>query len=246
MKAVLAPGIRGYGLLGNAIMATLLKDAVAGKTDEEIAINDLAKALDVHPDQVVEELRKLESVGAISRDTFIDWSEVSSIIINNPRIDVSCCQLSLPEAEKPVRIWDLMHKDVIEFECGYREIPVGDGEETICPPMFWRAAIVAGQEDDTVELSLVRRLDKAEEEGIIDHSAYISLEGSDRTYAKIIEAKKFGPPKEDDALARDAREEAIQYLIDYFDGEDSATDKQRADLGLPEREQAEPPQEEAS
>lgn len=229
IKAVVKPGVRGFGPLGNMIVATLLDLALKGK-DDAITIPSLAAACDVSTQALLAKLRDLRNLGVVRTDSLLgfdlsdDDSEVGSIALRMPTINVEVLQHALPEVsdnDSKAKAQDfgdrldlLIERDSIMFECGW-----ADGT-----PFWWRAGCVADQESDCVVLSAMRELWNSESEPA--EPAFTDEQG--QIWVPLVEARKFGPSQFGEA---GAREEAVAWLREMLEGFDPS-DEQREFHGL--------------
>ena len=227
IKAVVKPGVKGYGPLGNMIVATLLDLALKGK-NEAITISSLAAACDVPTQALLAKLSDLQVIGVVRADSLFGFglgdeeSEVGSIALRMPTINVEVLQHALPEVSAPKaeaqdfgdRLDLLIERDSIMFECGW-----ADGG-----PFWWRVGCVADQESDCVVLSAMRELWDSESEPA--EPAFTDEQG--QIWVPLVEARKFGPSQFGEA---GAREDAIAWLREMLEGFDPS-DEQREFHGL--------------
>lgn len=229
IKAVVKPGVKGYGPLGNMIIATLLDLALKGK-NEAITISSLAAACDVPTQAMLTKLRDLQVIGVVRADSLFGFglgdeeSEVGSIALRMPTINVEVLQHALPEVSDSAPKADAKHfgdrldllieRDSIMLECGW-----ADGT-----PFWWRVGCVADQESDCVVLSAMRELWDSESEPA--EPAFTDEQG--QIWVPLVEARKFGPNQFGEA---GAREEAVAWLREMLEGFDPS-DEQREFHGL--------------
>lgn len=229
IKAVVKPGVRGFGPLGNMIVATLLDLALKGK-DDAITIPSLAAACDVSTQALLAKLRDLQINGVVRSDSLFgfgvgdDESEVGSIALRMPTINVEVLQHALPEVSDSApkadaqdfgdRLDLLIERDSIMFECGWT-----DGG-----PFWWRVGCVADQESDCVVLSAMREVWDSEPQ----QSTPCHLDEQGFVWILVVDAKKFGPSEYGEA---GAREEAVAWLREMLEGFDPS-DEQREFHGL--------------
>ncbi len=131
VKAVVKPGVKGFGPLGNMIVATLLDLALKGK-NEAITISSLAAACDVPTSTLLSKLEDLQINGVIRSGSLFGFgeeeSEVGSIALRMPTINVEILQATLPKVNDASHVGPahdfgdkldlLIEQDRISFECG--------------------------------------------------------------------------------------------------------------------------------
>lgn len=227
VKAVVKPGVKGFGPLGNMIVATLLDLALKGK-NEAITISSLAAACDVPTSTLLSKLQDLQVSGVVRSDSLFGFggeeSEVGSIALRMPTINIEILQATLPKVNDASpgepghyfgdKLDHLIERDSIMFECGW-----ADGER-----FWWRVGCIADQESDCVVLSAMRELWNSETAPL--EPAHVDDDGT--VWVPLVEARKFGPSEFGEA---GAREEALAWLREMLEGFDP-DDEQRAFHGL--------------
>ncbi len=221
-------GITGFGMLGNQIMFILLDRVIRGD-DEVLTVGDIATALDVHQIEVIEAINELVDLGNV----YIpggDTNDMSGFIVAGFRVTLHLSQSRLPgtgETDPAPSLDDLLDEDNLVVECGVETVPIDDDNGFYDRPITFRIGLVAGQEDDTLELSIVRSVSDFH---IVETMEVDGVEGN---WMKVIEQKVFGPGD-----PADLREEAVAFVKEMLEAY-NPTDLQRRILGLPEVEVSE-------
>lgn len=204
------------GIVANAILSIIYKQLADGKGHDPIEINALCTDLDVSVDRIREALENLQALGYIRRESLEPWANVSTFVVSQPSVLVSVGQISLPsghddEAEDFHQVDDILDGAPVRLECGFLDIPIGDGDDRITPPMVIRAGITDGSSPGTANLSIIRRLHDSEIDLQIGEDRSFEVPGEDGFWIDLVVEKGFESTP-DGTSAWDA---AAQYFRDY-------------------------------
>lgn len=223
---VIKKGVKGNGLLGNIIIGSLLNAFVSG-ADKHINIKEFAEQLDIMTDELRVELALLYQRGVIETSEPTDWMQVNSFTLGRVGLQCRVVANALPgtgESQPAPSLDDLHDEDNLVVECGVETVPNDDGDDSYDQPITFRIGLVPGQEDDTLELSVVRSVSD------LYIGETIEVEGVEGKWAKVIEQKVLGPGD-----PAELRGEAVAFVKEMLAAY-NPTDIQRRILGLPEVE----------
>jgi hypothetical protein len=217
-------GITGYGMLGNQIMFILLDRIIRGDS-EVISIGEIATALDVTETEIKNSMFELYQLGKIDIPGGFDY-DLSGFRVTGACATVELSQNGLPgtsesSADPAPSLDDLLEEDNLVVECGVETVPIDDGDDSYDQPITFRIGLVEGQEDDTLELSVVRSVDD------LHIGESFEVEGALGKWAKVVEQKVFGPGD-----PAELRGEAVAFVKEMLEAY-NPTDLQRRILGLP-------------